>query len=236
MAWQCDQDAYANTGQKCSAESILFAHENWIKAGIVEKLAALAARRKLEDLTVAPVLSHTTEEMLKHAHHLASLPGARICFGAEELQGHHVPKCYGAIKPTAVFVPLAELLKPENFKACTTEIFGPFQVITSYTDETLPGVLEACERMSHHLTAAIVSNDPDFINHCLGYTVNGTTYVGIRARTTGAPQNHWFGPCGDPRGAGIGTPEAIQLVWSAHREIIEDNAVVPNSWSLPAAS
>ena len=36
----------------------------------------------------------------------------------------------------------------------------------------------------------------------LANTVNGTTYAGIRARTTGAPQNHWFGPSGDPRGAG----------------------------------
>lgn len=41
----------------------------------------------------------------------------------------------------------------------------------------------------------------------LAHTVNGTTYAGIRGRTTGAPQNHWFGPAGDPRGAGIGTPE-----------------------------
>lgn len=29
VAAQCDQDAYAATGQKCSAESILFIHENW---------------------------------------------------------------------------------------------------------------------------------------------------------------------------------------------------------------
>lgn len=56
----------------------------------------------------------------------------------------------------------------------------------------------------------------------LGNTVNGTTYCGERARTTGAPQNHWFGPAGDPRGAGIGTPEAIRLVWSCHREIVHD--------------
>ena len=28
----------------------------------------------------------------------------------------------------------------------------------------------------------------------------------------GAPQNHWFGPAGDPRAAGIGTPEAIKMV------------------------
>jgi 1-pyrroline-5-carboxylate dehydrogenase len=31
VAWTCDQDAYAATGQKCSAQSILFAHEKWYK-------------------------------------------------------------------------------------------------------------------------------------------------------------------------------------------------------------
>jgi hypothetical protein len=36
----------------------------------------------------------------------------------------------GAVQPTAVFVPLREMLKPENFGVCTTEIFGPFQVQT----------------------------------------------------------------------------------------------------------
>ena len=46
---------------------------------------------------------------------------------------------------------------------------------------------------------------------------------------TGAPQNHWFGPAGDPRGAGIGTPEAIRLVWSCHREIIQDFGPIPAS-------
>ncbi len=33
VAWQCDQDAYACSGQKCSAQSILFMHENWAAAG-----------------------------------------------------------------------------------------------------------------------------------------------------------------------------------------------------------
>ena len=51
------QDAYAYSGQKCSAQSILFAHENWAAVGIEEKLAKLAARRSLADLTVGPVLS-----------------------------------------------------------------------------------------------------------------------------------------------------------------------------------
>lgn len=143
------------------------------------------------------------------------------------------------------------------------------QVVTQYSDHDVPHVLEACERMEAHLTAAgaragaggagsrgyrlppgtqahlrspppkpprpcllaptdththtrpaplaVVSNDVRFTQHILGSTVNGTTYAGIRARTTGAPQNHWFGPAGDPRAAGIGTPEAIRLVWSTHR-------------------
>jgi 1-pyrroline-5-carboxylate dehydrogenase len=81
--------------------------------------------------------------------------------------------------------------------------------------------------MDQHLTAAIVSNDISFRNKMLAHTVNGTTYCGIRARTTGAPQNHWFGPAGDPRGAGIGTPEAIRMVWSCHREIIIDEGPLP---------
>jgi 1-pyrroline-5-carboxylate dehydrogenase len=82
-------------------------------------------------------------------------------------------------------------------------------VVTDYRNGDVDTVTEILERMSHHLTAAVVSNDSVFTEKILGSTVNGTTYAGIRARTTGAPQNHWFGPAGDPRGAGIGTAEAI---------------------------
>ena len=46
VVWQSDQDAYAFSGQKCSAQSMLIAHENWLEAGIVEKLKARAAMRK----------------------------------------------------------------------------------------------------------------------------------------------------------------------------------------------
>jgi len=251
VAWTCDQDAYAASGQKCSAQSILFAHENWLSKStspvpLWERLEALANRRRLSDLTVGPVLSHDTEELLAHAARLASIPGAYVAWGgrpltevgtAEERRAAAlVPPCYGLIQPTAVFVPLAELLKPEHFDACTTEVFGPFQVLTSYDDGSLDLVLEACERMSHHLTAALVSNDLRFQDKVLGRTVNGTTYVGRRARTTGAPQNHWFGPAGDPRGAGIGTPAAITSVWSCHREVIGDHGEVPSQWATPPAS
>eukprot|EP00271_Cylindrocystis_brebissonii_P004328 TRINITY_DN15974_c0_g1_i1.p1 TRINITY_DN15974_c0_g1~~TRINITY_DN15974_c0_g1_i1.p1 ORF type:complete len:568 (+),score=60.97 TRINITY_DN15974_c0_g1_i1:191-1894(+) len=237
VAWVCDQDAYACSGQKCSAQSILFVHENWSKAGLVDRLRKLAARRKLEDLTVGPVLTVTTERMLEHVSALLHIPGARIEFGGKALANHSIPSVYGAIEPTAVFVPLREILaSAEAFELCTTEIFGPFQIVTEYSTEDLPLVLASLEKMHAHLTAAVVSNDIPFLQTVLGSTVNGTTYAGIRARTTGAPQNHWFGPAGDPRGAGIGTPEAIKLVWSCHREIIYDTAPVQTSWTTPPPS
>jgi 1-pyrroline-5-carboxylate dehydrogenase len=125
------------------------------------------------------------------------------------------------------------MLKPENFDLCTTEIFGGFQLVVRYNDSQIDKVLEALERCHAHLTAAVVSNDVLFQQKVLANSVNGTTYCGIRARTTGAPQNHWFGPAGDPRGAGIGTPEAIKLVWSCHREIIKDEGPVPAGWTTP---
>ncbi|CAH0482198.1 unnamed protein product [Peronospora belbahrii] len=174
--------------------------------------------------------------MLDHVAALLKIPGARIAFGAEELENHSIPKIYGAVKPTAIFVPLEEFVKTENFELVTTEIFGPFQILTEYNDNELPQVLGALERMNAHLTAAVVSNDQNFVSEVLSATVNGTTYSGIRARTTGAPQNHWFGPAGDPCAGGIGTPEAIKLVWSCHREIIHDVGPVPANWSIPEAT
>ncbi|BFG32724.1 hypothetical protein CerSpe_189980 [Prunus speciosa] len=224
VAWVCDQDAYACSGQKCSAQSMLFIHENWSKTSLLSKMKDLAERRNLEDLTIGPVLTVTTETMLEHKNKLLQISGSKLLFGGEPLKNHSIPPIYGAIEPTAIYVPLEEILKGNNFDLVTREIFGPFQVVTDYRSDQLPLVLDAVERMHAHLTAAVVSNDPLFLQEVIGNSVNGTTYAGLRARTTGAPQNHWFGPAGDPRGAGIGTPEAIKLVWSCHREIIYDVA------------
>jgi 1-pyrroline-5-carboxylate dehydrogenase len=238
VSWTCDQDAYACSGQKCSAQSMLFAHKNWVKAGLFDNMRDLAARRKLDDLTIGPVLTWTTEQIKAHIDNLLQVPGAKLLFGGKELNGgkHTIPKVYGAMEPTAVFVPLKQLKKPRVFPLATTEVFGPLQVVTEYKTNEIDTVINCCERMTAHLTAAVVSKDEQFRHYVLGRTVNGTTYSGIRARTTGAPQNHWFGPSGDPRGAGIGTKEAIQLVWSSHREIISDIGPVNTEWKTPACT
>lgn len=112
----------------------------------------LAERRKLEDLTIGPVLTvsmllvffctnfttyllhrlvllqFTTEAMLEHANKLLQISGSKLLFGGEPLEDHSIPPVYGAIKPTAIYVPLEEMLKENNYELVTREIFGPFQV------------------------------------------------------------------------------------------------------------
>ena len=68
VAWQSDQDAYAFSGQKCSAQSMLFIHSDWNKSDIdiVGKLEKLATKRTLDNLTCCPVITWTTEQILEH--------------------------------------------------------------------------------------------------------------------------------------------------------------------------
>ena len=123
---------------------------------------------------------------------LLTIPGASIAFGGDLIPSkeHSIPSCYGSWNPTAIKIPIKQLLLEENFSLCTTEIFGGFQIIVDYNDDELPLVLEALERVDAHLTAAVVSNDVLFQNKVLAHTVNGTTYCGIRARTTGTYTSH----------------------------------------------
>jgi 1-pyrroline-5-carboxylate dehydrogenase len=232
VAWQSDQDAYGFSGQKCSAQSMLLVHENWNAPGIdiVGRLKEKAEKRNLADLTIGPVLTWTTGKFMYHKDACLAIPGASLAFGGSPLKGHTIPAQYGAVEPTAVRVPIESLQDPRHFETASVELFGPFQVIVDWKEGQLPLVIDLLNRLPNHLTAGIVSNDMHFINEVLGNTISGTTYAGIRARTTAAPQQHWFGPSGDPRSGGIHTPEAIKLCWSSHRELIYDFGPVSKSW------
>jgi 1-pyrroline-5-carboxylate dehydrogenase len=78
------------------------------------------------DLTA--IMQVTTKRMLDHVEKLLAIPGSKVVFGGKPLRNHSIPEVYGAVEPTAVFVPLKEIVKDENFDLVTTEIFGPFQV------------------------------------------------------------------------------------------------------------
>jgi hypothetical protein len=49
------QDAYACSGQKCSAQSILFMHSNWSDSGLLDKMKALAGRWVAPPAALLPV-------------------------------------------------------------------------------------------------------------------------------------------------------------------------------------
>lgn len=178
---------------------MLVYHTRLLAIGFEAALQHRAAQRSLRDVTIGPVLTWTTKAMLDHVEALLQIPGARRVFGGRALVGHQIPDCYGAIEPTAVYVPLREVLSPQNFSLVTKEVFGPVQVwfghkiklinlvhvflpsavyldntpantqvLTSYDDGQVDDVLEACERMDAHLTAAIVSNDVQFVQRVLG--------------------------------------------------------------------
>jgi 1-pyrroline-5-carboxylate dehydrogenase len=87
-----------------------------------------AAKRSLDGLTIGPVLTWTTERILAHIKRCMALPGAELAFGGKALEGHTIPACYGAVEPTAVYLPIDTILGSEEaFEAATTELFGPFQ-------------------------------------------------------------------------------------------------------------
>ena len=213
-----DNDAYNCSGQKCSAQSLLFVHENWLLFDFLNKIKQLAKKRNLADLSIGPVLTWTNKQIESHINEVLKIEGAKLLFGGKRIKSE-IPIQYGSFEPTAILIPFENINK-NNFDLISKELFGPFQIVVSYKNSDK--IVNLVNKLPHHLTAAVVSNDPVFYNSILSKTVNGTTYFGNKARTTGAPQNHFFGPGGDPRGAGIGTKEAIQNVWSYHREIIQD--------------
>lgn len=229
IAHMIDHDSYALSGQKCSAESLLFVHENWKKTDLYEKVKAKALNRKFKDLTICPIMSWNNTKIQKHVDKVLQVEGAQLLFGGAKVkEANSVPDCYGLYEPTAIKVPLEAFLNKKNYPLLTQELFGPYQIVTEYSDKDIDVVLKILDGLENKLTCAVVSNDEYFLNKVLGSTSNGTTYAGLRSRTTGAPQNHWFGPGGDPRAGGIGSIEAIQQVWSHHREIVYEK-IIPDS-------
>ena len=97
-----------------------------MKAGLIEKIKALAERRKFEDLTMSPILTWTNEQLSANIAKLLKIPGAKVLFGGKPVGGTKIPKCFGAFECTAVYVPLKEMVKDdETFKLVTGEVFGP---------------------------------------------------------------------------------------------------------------
>lgn len=73
VAWVCDNDAYACSGQKCSAQSILFMHQNWAQAGkhplfFTVKLSVRSVLGSPAGPRLARLPSSVLEKIFKLAH------------------------------------------------------------------------------------------------------------------------------------------------------------------------
>ena len=75
---------------------------------------------------MSPVLTWTNEKLTAQVKKLLTLPGSKLLFGGNPVEGTTVPKCYGAFECTAVFIPLKTILSSqENFDLATSEVFAP---------------------------------------------------------------------------------------------------------------
>lgn len=106
VAWQCDHDAFGHSGQKCSAQSIMFMHKNWKKTDLIDKWATQTKKRSLEDLTIGPVLSWNNEDIKFHIEDVMNMDGAELLMGGQPLRNHTIPSIYGSYEPTAIRVPI----------------------------------------------------------------------------------------------------------------------------------
>eukprot|EP01052_Picozoa_sp_SAG31_P074608 SAG31_NODE_33744_length_340_cov_1.066390_1_plen_60_part_01 len=59
-------------------------HENWVKEGVEEKLAARAAMRTFDDYSLGPVLTWDNPSIEAHVQNCLSIPGARLAFGGKQ--------------------------------------------------------------------------------------------------------------------------------------------------------
>ena len=214
VAYVCDQDAYACTGQKCSAQSMLFVHDNWMEGtDLLERMRARAARRSLGDLTVGPTLSVTTAAVRAHVDALLRVEGARLLFGGRELEGHTIPPQYGAFEPTAVFVPLEAMVRDAGvFALATTEVFAPVQVVTRYGDASVDDVLGMLERMGAHADARRRRRGAslEFPDRLTGPSASTRPQV----RTSQQP---WFPTTPTLRGGCSPTPSTAPRTWARGR-------------------
>lgn len=63
VAYQMDQDAYAFGGQKCSATSMVFAHQNWMDVDIIGQMKQRTLQRNLDDFSICPILTWNNDQI-----------------------------------------------------------------------------------------------------------------------------------------------------------------------------
>jgi 1-pyrroline-5-carboxylate dehydrogenase len=170
--------AFGRSGQKCSANSIVFAHADiWpqLKAALVEKTRSL----KMTDATqresdLGPVINARAYEKITAAIAKAkSDPNVTLLCGgdASNANGFYV-------SPTIFEV------NANRHELFTYEIFGPVLAVKTY--RTLDEVTDIMNTHNYRLTGSVISRDESFLEHAVPILSEYAGNLYVNRKTTGA--------------------------------------------------
>jgi 1-pyrroline-5-carboxylate dehydrogenase len=190
--------AFGLSGQKCSACSRVYVHEE-VRAAFEEKLAEQAAAVTVGDPTqrdywMGPVINRRAYRA--YQAHVADLASAgRIVSGGQTLD----PRGYYVAPTVAAGV-------PENHPLWKQELFLPIVLVAGFQD--FGDALAAANDVEFGLTAGLYSEDPQEIAQFLDGIEAGVVYVNRHtSATTGAwpgyqPFGGWKASSNTNKGAG----------------------------------
>lgn len=219
-------DRYNRGGQVCARRALEFVHANTVDRltqGLLDRFATTPHSE-------SPILTWSNERLDQRVTDLMAIPGAQLVFGGKRVREPenvvHLRNRdleYGYFENTLIRLPLSALSDPEVEHLLNQECFGPIHVqIIWETDEELTQVLEFCSRITHKLTAGVVTDRKSFWDRCKPYLRRfGVVYWGIGAGTKGAPDWMGFGPSGANVAWIGGRPVDVRDVWTTKVETCE---------------
>lgn len=199
------RSAFGLQGQKCSAGSVVFVHDD-IRDEFLDKLVATAATFKIGDpcekeVFIGPLISEAAKARFDASVASARSAGANIV-GGETLKG-------GLYDHGFYVTPAIAIGLPDEHALHRDELFLPFLTVRSFTD--LSDAIERANAVDYGLTAGIYTGEEDELQQFLETVEAGVLYAN---RASGATTGAWPGIqtfCGW-KGSGTGSKGGLG-VW-----------------------
>jgi 1-pyrroline-5-carboxylate dehydrogenase len=197
------RSAFGYGGQKCSACSRVYVHED-VKEQFVSKLVERSKSLKLgnpleRDVFLGPVINANAQKNYSQYIERLRKSGAKILMGGEISKDGDMNRGY-YVQPTIAYS------EDKNNELFYEEMFLPIVMITAVKD--LDEAVELSNKAIYGLTAGIFSRDEKEVQKFLDNIESGVTYVN---RKGGATTGAWPGvnPFGGWKASGSTGPAAL---------------------------